>query len=81
MIKYIISAFFIYLLLGLMIFLFQRKIIFNISGKPNKPENYELKNIKEIDGLLINHQNIITPIGKIIITNGDVLIPIRKNNI
>ena len=40
-----------------------------------------LKNIKEIDGLLINHQNIITPIGKIIITNGDVLIPIRKNNI
>ena len=31
-----------------MIFLFQRKILFNISGKPNKPENYELKNIKEI---------------------------------
>ena len=40
-----------------------------------------LKNIKEIDGLLIKHQNIIIPIGKIIITNGDVLIPIRKNNI
>ena len=81
MIKYIISAFFIYFLLGLMFFLFQRKILFNISGKPNKPENYELKNIKEIDGLLIKHQNIIIPIGKIIITNGDVLIPIRKNNI
>ena len=30
-----------------MIFLFQRKIILNISGNPNKPKNYELKNIKE----------------------------------
>ena len=49
MIKYIISVFFIYLLIGLMIFLFQRKILFNISGKPNKPEDYELKNIKEIN--------------------------------
>ena len=49
MIKYIISAFFIYLLLGLMIFLFQRKILFNISGKPNKPENYELNNIQELE--------------------------------
>ena len=48
MIKYIISAFFIYLLIGLMIFLFQRKILFNISGKPNKPEDYGLNNIKEL---------------------------------
>jgi len=49
MIKYIISAFLIYLLIGLMIFLFQRKILFNISGKPNKPENYELNNIQELE--------------------------------
>ena len=49
MIKYIISAFLIYLLIGLMIFLFQRKILFNISGKPNKPENYELNNIRELE--------------------------------
>ena len=48
MIKYIISAFFIYFLIGLMIFLFQRKILFNISGKPNKPEDYGLNNIKEL---------------------------------
>ena len=48
MIKYIISAFFIYFLTGLMIFLFQRKILFNISGKPNKPEDYGLNNIKEL---------------------------------
>ena len=48
MIKYIISAFFIYFLIGLVIFLFQRKILFNISGKPNKPEDYGLNNIKEL---------------------------------
>ena len=48
MIKYIISAFFIYFLLGLMFFLFQRKILFNISGKPNKPEDYGLNNITEL---------------------------------
>ena len=48
MTKYIISAIFIYLLIGLMIFLFQRKILFNISGKPNKPRDYELINTKEL---------------------------------
>ncbi len=48
MIKYIISAFFIYILIGLILFLFQRKILFNISGKPNKPEDYGLNKIKEI---------------------------------
>ena len=31
-----------------MIFLFQRKILFNISGKPNKPEDYGLNNIKKV---------------------------------
>ena len=48
MIKYIISAFFIYFLMGLMIFLYQRKILFNVSGKPNKPEDYGLNKIKEL---------------------------------
>jgi len=31
-----------------MIFLYQRKIIFNVSGKPNKPEDYGLSTIKEL---------------------------------
>ncbi len=31
-----------------MIFLFQRKILYNTSGKPNKPEDYELSNVKEL---------------------------------
>ena len=47
MIKYIISAIIIYILIGLILFLFQRKIIFNTSGRPKKTEDYELKNIKE----------------------------------
>ena len=48
MMKYIISIFFIYIIIGLFLFVFQRKILFNISGKPNKPDNYELKDIKEL---------------------------------
>ena len=48
MIKYIISVFFIYISIGLILFISQRKILFNISDKPNKPEDYELKNIKEL---------------------------------
>ena len=46
--KYIISALFIYLIFGLIVFIFQRKILFNTSGRPNKPEKYELHNVKEI---------------------------------
>ena len=48
MIKYIISVFFIYISIGLILFLSQRKILFNISDKPNKLEDYKLKNIKEL---------------------------------
>ncbi len=58
MIKYIISVFFIYVLIGLILFISQRKILFNTSSKPNKPEDYELQNIKELqiktlDGLYL----------------------------
>jgi len=45
---YIISIVTIYLFFGLFLFLFQRKIIFNISGKPNRPSDYGLKNIEEV---------------------------------
>jgi len=46
--KYIISIVFIYIIFGSFLFIFQRKIIFNISGKPQKPIYYGLSNIKEI---------------------------------
>ena len=48
MIKYIISSVIIYLLFGAILFIFQRKILFNTSGIPQKPEKYDLNNIKEI---------------------------------
>ena len=42
--KYIISIVFIYLFFGLILFTFQRKIIFNTSEKPKKPKYYGLSN-------------------------------------
>ena len=48
MIKYIFSAIFVYFFIGLVLFLFQRKILFNTSGKPKKPEYYDLYNIDTI---------------------------------
>ena len=45
---YIFSAIFIYLILGLILFLFQRRMTFNPSGKPKNPQNYGLFSIKEI---------------------------------
>ena len=41
----IIHVLFIYVFIGLILFVFQRKILFNISGKPNKPKDYKLKNV------------------------------------
>ena len=48
MIKYIISVFIIYVLFGIILFLFQRKILFNSSERPKKPEDYGLNDVKEI---------------------------------
>ena len=46
MILYIISILTIYLFFGILLFLFQRKILFNTSGFPNQPEYYGLNNIE-----------------------------------
>ena len=48
MINYIFSAIFIYLIIGLCLFIIQRQMTFNKSDKPKKPENYGLINVKEI---------------------------------
>ncbi len=47
MIKYIFSLIFIYIICGFSLFIFQRKILFNVSGKPKKPSVYGLNNIEE----------------------------------
>ena len=49
MIKYIFSAFLIYLIIGIFLFFLQRKILFNTAGKPKKPNEYNLKNVEEVN--------------------------------
>ena len=56
MIKYIISAIFIYFFIGFLLFFFQRKILFNKSGLPLPPLNYGLKDIKILN--LITEDNV-----------------------
>ena len=48
MIKYIISVIILYLIVGIILFIFQRKILFNTSGKPKRPSDYNLLNIEEL---------------------------------
>ena len=45
---YIFSAIFLYIIWGILLFCIQRKILFNKSNKPNKPEEYGLKEVKEV---------------------------------
>ena len=46
--KYIFSAIFLYLFFGLLLFLFQRRIVFNKSGHPGTPKDYNLFSTKAI---------------------------------
>ena len=47
--NYIFLLVFLYFFFGLVLYLFQRKILFNQSGKPQLPLNYGLKDIREIN--------------------------------
>ena len=47
--EYIFSAIFLYFFLGLLLFIFQRRILFNKSGHPGSPGDYNLHNIQEIN--------------------------------
>ena len=44
---YIFSAIFLYLIIGLGLFVIQRRMTFYRSGKPKKPAEYGLNEIKE----------------------------------
>ena len=48
MLKYIVSIIIIYFFIGIILFIFQRKIIFNVSGIPKNPIFYGLKNIEVV---------------------------------
>ena len=46
--NYIFSGIFIYLIIGIALFVIQRRMIFNKSGKPKRPAEYGLNEIKEV---------------------------------
>ena len=46
--NYIFFLVFLYIFFGFLLFMFQRKIIFNKSGKPKDPKYYNLGKTKEI---------------------------------
>ncbi len=54
--KYIFSAIFLYFFLGILLFVFQRRILFNKSGYPGHPIDYKLKNTEDI--YIKTHDNI-----------------------
>ena len=54
--NYIFSAIFLYFFIGILLFCFQRRIIFNRSGHPGSPKDYNLSNTKEI--LIATEDNI-----------------------
>jgi len=58
--KYIFSIVLIYLIFGFCLFLFQRKIVFNISGIPKKPSEYGLNNVREINISTIDSVNLLS---------------------
>ena len=59
MINYIISILFIYIFFGFFLFIFQRKIIFNVSGIPKKPYEYGLNNVQELNILTKDSINLL----------------------
>ena len=58
--KYIISILSIYLIFGLFLFIFQRKIVFNVSGIPKSPLDYGLKNVEEINISTIDNIDLLS---------------------
>ena len=46
--EYIFSAIFLYFFLGLLLFIYQRRIVFNKSGHPGLPKDYNLNNTEQI---------------------------------
>ena len=48
MLNYIFSGIFLYLIIGLGLFVFQRRLTFNKSSKPKRPTEYGLRGIKEV---------------------------------
>ena len=50
---YIFLVVFLYLFFGAALYFLQRKIVFNKSSRPRRPEDYGLENIKEITSSIV----------------------------
>ena len=57
--NYIFLLIFLYLFFGLLLYLLQRKILFNQSSKPKSPINYNLEDIREISIRTIDNISLL----------------------
>ena len=57
--NYIFLLVFLYFFLGLLLFIFQRKILFNKSNKPKSPKYYNLHNVNEISIKTIDNVSLL----------------------
>jgi Carboxylesterase type B len=57
---YIFSVFFLYIFFGIILYLLQRRILFNTSGHPGAPSNYNLNSIREIQILTEDNINLLS---------------------
>ena len=74
--KYIFSAIFLYLFFGLMLFVFQRRIVFNKSGHPGKPNDYNLLTTEEIQ--ILTEDNINPEINKVTLFKNFLIVFLLK---
>ena len=78
-IKYIISGIFLYLFVGFLLYLFQRKIVFNTSGIPKKPREYGLNNVEEVKIPTFDGLDLLAWYAKPV-TNNPVLVYFHGNS-
>ena len=68
---YIFSAIILYIFLGLSLYLLQRKILFNTSGRPQDPSYYGLEVVKKIESTTTGNSGGMgdVPVEAVIIEN------------
>jgi len=59
MTMYIFSALLIYIFFGFFLFIFQRRIVFNVAGKPREPAYYGLKNVEIIKIITLDNIELL----------------------
>ena len=57
--NYIFFIVFLYIFFGFLLYIFQRRIIFNKSGKPKAPKHYTLEKTKEINIKTVDSMSLL----------------------